>query len=131
MHEVEHGTSIDVAASIIIVDASKHVAPTLPATGRASWSHNSLYATYQIKMALGGDLAHLRVLLRKEKDKQLRGQRLYLVHTSSSECNNAPFFTELTQEYDKTSMREIMYQLPSGNEVCDSGRFQNPYGLVI
>jgi hypothetical protein len=120
VHEVERGNSIDVAVSIILVDASKHVTPSLPATKRASRSRKSLFATYQVKMALDGNLAHLRLLLRKENSKQLCGQRLYLVHTTLSECKNAPLFTELAQGYDKTSMREVMYQLPSGNEVCNS-----------
>ncbi len=49
VHEVERGSSTDVAASIILVDASKHVTPSSPATKRASRSQKSCFATYQVK----------------------------------------------------------------------------------
>jgi hypothetical protein len=109
VHEVENGTSIDVAASIITVNAS------IENTQRIRHPHKSRgdsggFPVEVVDMALDGNLAYLRLYLHENKSKQLRGQRIYLLHTSSSECEGASTFTELAHEDNFKSVREIIYQ---------------------
>ncbi|KAL3827212.1 hypothetical protein ACHAXA_006767 [Cyclostephanos tholiformis] len=124
VHEVENGTSIDVAASSIIVDASNRNTPLLTATGRPRRSRKSrgeevgVYSVDEVEMALDGNVAHLRLLLYQYKGKKILGQKLFLLHTSAPEHDDAPLFTELSKEYDEKMMHEIV-SLPNSNDGAD------------
>jgi len=114
VHEVENGTSIDVAASSIMVNVSSNNSPSLTATGRPRRSckgrgeEGCIYSVEEIEMALNGNLAHLRLLLYQYKGKKLLRQRLFLLNKSSPEGKEAPSVKELTQEYNIISMHEIV-----------------------
>ena len=131
VHEVENGVELDVAASMIMVDASNGNTHSLTSTRRPRRTQKSRgdsggrFPVDEVEMALDGNLAHLRLLLQKKTSKQLCGQRLYLLHTSSPECEDAPSFTELFPEHNNKSMREITYQPASSNEVCNSEQLLN------
>jgi len=126
VHEVENGVELDVAASTIMVDVSNENIPSFKSTRRPRLTQKSRgdsgrrFPVDAIEMALDGNLAHLRLLLQKNTSKQLCGQRLFLLHTTSSECEDAPSFTELFPEQNNKSMREIIYQPASSNEVYNS-----------
>ena len=133
VHEVENGASIDVAASIIVVDASNRDTPipSLSATGRPRRSRKcrgkevGVYSVDDVEMALDGNLAHLRLLLHQTKRKKILGQKLFLLHTLSEHAD-APQFTELTHEYNEKSLLELVSLSDSNNsKVGSPGKQEN------
>ena len=112
VYEVENGTSIDVAASLIVVDASEDNAPSSvfaserPHRSRKSRVGEGRFPVNEIDMALNGNLAHLRLLLHQQKGKRLLGQRLFLLRTS------APHSYEVL---DHTSDLKSMYEIVFGS----------------
>ena len=113
VHEVENGTSVDVAASSIMVNVFSNNSPSLTVTGRPRRSRKArgeegcIYSTEDFEMALDGNLAHLRLLLHHYKGKKLLRQRLFLLHICSPEGKEKPSAKELTHEYNIKSMHEI------------------------
>ena len=89
VHQVENGTSIEVAASSIMINASSAESPLLSATGRPRRSCKArgtgVYSVEDIEMALDGNLAHLRLLLHQLKGKKLYKQRLFLLYMISTQ----------------------------------------------
>ncbi|KAL7551081.1 hypothetical protein ACHAWF_014279, partial [Thalassiosira exigua] len=121
VHEVEGGDDVEVAASQILADAAQSDdAPQLSATGRPRRSQKARgggFPVYEIKMALDGNLAHLRLLLHQSKSKKLYGQQLFLMHTGSVSAEATGKLTrELTYSHNLDTLQEITSGLPSNNE---------------
>jgi hypothetical protein len=107
VHQVENGTSIDVAASSIMINASSAESPPLSATGRPRRSCQArgtgVYSIEDIEMALDGNLAHLRLLLHQFKGKKLYGQRLFLLYMISTQVE----VKELTFDDNLKTMHDL------------------------
>ena len=93
VHEVDSGSDIEVAASLIMMDVKQEKEMLVSATGRPRRSRKARGDSFgggtggpvhEIEMALDGNLAHFRLLLNQSKDKKLYGQRLYLIRDESS-----------------------------------------------
>mmetsp|Transcript_21335 Transcript_21335/g.46317 ORF Transcript_21335/g.46317 Transcript_21335/m.46317 type:complete len:1522 (+) Transcript_21335:285-4850(+) len=124
VHEVESGTDIDVAASQIMLDVSNENVQ-LSANGRPRRSRKARggegggFPVYEVEMALDGNLAHFRLLLHQSKSKKLCGQRLFLVHTSSSESEHTA--EELTPGRDNLrTIHDIISGVSYNNEVSNA-----------
>lgn len=107
VHQVENGTSIEVAASSIMINASSAESPLLSATGRPRRSCKArgtgVYSVEDIEMALDGNLAHLRLLLHQLKGKKLYGQRLFLLYMISTQVE----VKELTLDDNLKTMHDL------------------------
>jgi hypothetical protein len=109
VYQVESGTSIDVAASSIMINASSDESPPITATGRprrsckARGNDVGVYSVEDIEMALDGNLAHLRLLLHQFKGKKLYGQRLFLFYLNLNDVE----VKELTHEDNLKTMHDL------------------------
>lgn len=107
VHQVENATSIEVAASSIMINASIAESPLLSATGRPRRSCKArgtgVYSVEAIEMALDGNLAHLRLLLHQLKGKKLYGQRLFLLFMISTKVE----VKELTLDDNLKTMHDL------------------------
>lgn len=114
VYEVENGTSIDVATSLIAVDLLEEGASTSVATGRPRRLRKcrggrGRFPVEEIDMAFDGNLAHLRLLLHQVKGKKLHGQRLYLLRTSPSSCETTHAYEELDHASNTKAMQDIIH----------------------
>lgn len=107
VHQVENGTSIEVAASSIMINASSAESSLLSATGRPRRSCKArgtgVYSVEDIEIALDGNLAHLRLLLHQLKGKKLYGQRLFLLYMISAQVE----VKELTLDDNSKTMHDL------------------------
>ncbi len=111
VYEVENGTSIDVATSLIAVNVSEDNAPSSvfasdrPRRSRKCRVGEGSFPFDEIDMALDGNLAHLRLLLHQQKGKKLLGQRLFLLRMSAPHSYEA-----LDYASNLKSMHEIVFE---------------------
>ena len=118
--EVENDTSIDVAASIIMVELSEENDQSSVATGRPRRSRKcrggGRFPVVEIEMANDGNLAHLRLLLHQLKGKKLLGQRLFLLRNSPQLDDVPHLYEELDHTNNEKSIHEIIFGSDSTNE---------------
>lgn len=90
IHEINSGSDVVVATSLIMLDISSDQETQQPSTdgrprrSRKVHGNKACFPTHELDMALDGNLAHFRLLLNQSKGKKLFDQRLFLICPGSS-----------------------------------------------
>jgi len=90
IHEIDSGSDIVVATSLIMLDISSDQETQQtssngrPQRSRKARGDKGSFPTHELEMALDGNLAHFRLLLHQSKGKKLFDQRLFLISPGSS-----------------------------------------------
>ena len=114
VHKVENDLSIDVAASTIGANLSSNEVEEVSnqRRGLRRRKRNGEFPTYEVEMALDGNLAHFRLLLYQVSRERVRNQRLYIMSQFSVESP----VTELTHLRDEETMQVLISKSACNNE---------------
>lgn len=133
VHEIESNVDVGVAADMIRCDVENNNEPQSSGgrprrSRKAKGGSEGGFPADEIEMALDGNLAHLRLLLHQSKGKKLAGQRLHMLHTSTSDQQ----VSELDNGSNLKSLQEIITGEPPSGKASNSELLEDyPIHLIL